>query len=155
MVVATHQPSETTGHCIYCDDTGDVHGFDGEWRGVCSCEAGEAVKAPDYECEDCIGEHHPNATTQALFQAQEAAKELAQWVRRLEAAMTWIEDKARAGRLEIAPSMRGTGFEFGFWPGARALVLVGMPTLLDAVEAAQRPKDVKPGTSADGETPNV
>jgi len=32
-------------HCGYCDDTGDVHGLDGEWRGVCSCAAGDRVRA--------------------------------------------------------------------------------------------------------------
>lgn len=30
--------------CSYCDDTGDVHTHDGEWRGVCCCEAGQAIK---------------------------------------------------------------------------------------------------------------
>ena len=25
--------------CPYCDGTGDVHGIDGEWRGVCTCSA--------------------------------------------------------------------------------------------------------------------
>ena len=28
--------------CEYCDDTGDVHGIDGEWRGTCTCAAGAA-----------------------------------------------------------------------------------------------------------------
>lgn len=32
--------------CEYCDGTGDVHGLDGEWRGVCSCPAGEILRAP-------------------------------------------------------------------------------------------------------------
>lgn len=32
--------------CEYCDDTGDVHGRDGEWRGVCSCPAGQQFRAP-------------------------------------------------------------------------------------------------------------
>jgi hypothetical protein len=31
--------------CGYCDDTGDVHGLDGEWSGVCSCPAGDRVRA--------------------------------------------------------------------------------------------------------------
>ena len=31
--------------CGYCDDTGDVHGLDGEWRGVCNCAAGDRVRA--------------------------------------------------------------------------------------------------------------
>jgi hypothetical protein len=29
--------------CPYCDDTGDVHGFHGEWRGRCTCPAGSAA----------------------------------------------------------------------------------------------------------------
>lgn len=29
-----------SGICQYCDDTGDVHGIDGEYRGRCSCEYG-------------------------------------------------------------------------------------------------------------------
>lgn len=31
--------------CQYCDGTGDVHSITGEWRGVCSCEAGQAQQA--------------------------------------------------------------------------------------------------------------
>lgn len=31
---------EPVARCKYCDDTGDVHGIDGEWRGVCTaCDA--------------------------------------------------------------------------------------------------------------------
>lgn len=63
---------------------------------------------------------------------------------RLRNAMQWLETQAREGRLEIAPSLLGTGFEFGFWRcrskgwtslDARA---VNAKTLLEAVEAAQR-----------------
>lgn len=32
--------------CPNCDGTGDVHGFDGEWRGTCHCPAGKAAPAP-------------------------------------------------------------------------------------------------------------
>jgi len=31
--------------CPYCDDTGDVHSIDGEWRGTCHCPAGQAINA--------------------------------------------------------------------------------------------------------------
>lgn len=27
--------------CPYCNDSGDVHSFDGEWRGRCTCPAGQ------------------------------------------------------------------------------------------------------------------
>lgn len=30
--------------CPYCDGTGDVHSRTGEWRGVCSCEAGKVLQ---------------------------------------------------------------------------------------------------------------
>lgn len=30
--------------CEYCDDTGDVHGLDGEWRGICNCPAGDKFR---------------------------------------------------------------------------------------------------------------
>lgn len=36
-------PSDAVRPCEYCDDTGDVHGLDGEWRGVCICPAGAAL----------------------------------------------------------------------------------------------------------------
>lgn len=26
--------------CPYCDNTGDVHSADGEWRGTCCCKYG-------------------------------------------------------------------------------------------------------------------
>lgn len=32
--------------CAYCDDTGDVHGRDGEWRGACVCTAGRRLALP-------------------------------------------------------------------------------------------------------------
>ena len=31
--------------CQYCNGTGDVHSITGEWRGVCSCEAGKTQQA--------------------------------------------------------------------------------------------------------------
>lgn len=48
--------------CPYCDDTGDVHGFDGEWRGRCACPVGKAdtaaaaegVKIPTNEDEAAL-----------------------------------------------------------------------------------------------------
>lgn len=33
--------------CPHCDDTGDVHSIDGQWRGTCKCEAGRAVAPGD------------------------------------------------------------------------------------------------------------
>lgn len=34
------------GRCPHCDDTGDVHRFDGEWLGVCFCPAGDLRRNP-------------------------------------------------------------------------------------------------------------
>lgn len=48
-------PAAAPTRCRNCDDTGDVHGRDGEWRGVCWCPAGKALKAPQ-----------PSAPEQAL-----------------------------------------------------------------------------------------
>lgn len=31
------------GRCTWCDDTGDVHGLDGEWRGRCPCRAADKM----------------------------------------------------------------------------------------------------------------
>ena len=31
--------------CPNCDDTGDVHTIDGQWRGTCHCPAGQAINA--------------------------------------------------------------------------------------------------------------
>lgn len=40
--------------CEYCDDTGDVTGLDGEWRGYCICDAGKALKAwSQPPCQQC------------------------------------------------------------------------------------------------------
>ena len=54
---------------------------------------------------------------------------------RMRAALQWVEDKARAGKIEIAPSLLGTGFEFGFWPSGSARVATAK-TLLEAIEVA-------------------
>lgn len=78
------------------------------------------------------------AELRAEVEAGEAALDVASAeVHRLRAALVWIEQKARAHKLEIAPSLLGSGFEFGFWPAGTAKV-VNAKTLLDAVEAAQR-----------------
>lgn len=38
----THwMPLPLPPRCEYCDDTGDVHSLDGEWRGLCTCPAGK------------------------------------------------------------------------------------------------------------------
>lgn len=34
------QPAQAE-RCPYCGDTGDVHSIDGQWRGTCTCEAGQ------------------------------------------------------------------------------------------------------------------
>jgi len=42
--IAVLEAQLASGHeprCPYCDGTGDVHGIDGEWRGVCTCSAGK------------------------------------------------------------------------------------------------------------------
>jgi hypothetical protein len=39
-VDAAAEALKVPGRCEYCDDTGDVHGIDGEWRGRCTCKAG-------------------------------------------------------------------------------------------------------------------
>lgn len=36
--------STTPAPCSHCDDTGDVHSIDGEWRGVCLCPAGQRIQ---------------------------------------------------------------------------------------------------------------
>lgn len=36
--------SASKPRCCYCDGTGDVHTPTGEWRGICTCEAGQAIK---------------------------------------------------------------------------------------------------------------
>jgi len=42
---AEPEQQEPTKRCPNCDDTGDVHSIDGEWRGVCHCPAGQAINA--------------------------------------------------------------------------------------------------------------
>ena len=45
------QPSE---RCPNCDDTGYVHSIDGEWRGVCHCNAGKSINAQANPSTDSI-----------------------------------------------------------------------------------------------------
>ena len=58
-----------------------------------------------------------------------------------ERALQWVEQKARAGKLEIAPSPYGTGFVFCFWAPRMidAKVFRGntMAEAIDAARAAQ------------------
>jgi len=35
---------EEPDYCPYCNGDGDVHGFDGEWRGYCTCPDGVRLK---------------------------------------------------------------------------------------------------------------
>ena len=39
-------PADAQQRCPHCDDTGDVNSITGEWRGVCSCAAGDCFRAP-------------------------------------------------------------------------------------------------------------
>lgn len=41
VALASKPPAGEQKRCGYCDDTGDVHSIDGEWRGRCTCPAGE------------------------------------------------------------------------------------------------------------------
>lgn len=41
----TPTSAEAAKPCPYCDDSGDVHSADGEWRGICSCKAGDEIRA--------------------------------------------------------------------------------------------------------------
>lgn len=43
----SHQGEVVKSRCPYCDDTGDVHSIDGEWRGSCDCC--KVVKASDLQ----------------------------------------------------------------------------------------------------------
>ena len=45
LAASPAQPVQPPKRCPNCDDTGDVHSIDGEWRGVCHCPAGQAIKA--------------------------------------------------------------------------------------------------------------
>lgn len=38
-------PAQAEARCPHCDGTGDFHDQTGEWRGVCTCEAGQQIKA--------------------------------------------------------------------------------------------------------------
>ena len=41
------------------------------------------------------------------------------------ARLAWVERMAKAGKIEIARSILGAGFEFGFWPGGACKVFTG------------------------------
>ena len=42
---STPPAEQQAPRCSYCDGTGDVHGIDGEWRGICTeCDAGTALR---------------------------------------------------------------------------------------------------------------
>lgn len=36
--------ADNGGRCEYCDDSGDVHSIDGEWRGICICPSGDEIR---------------------------------------------------------------------------------------------------------------
>lgn len=45
--LASKPPQGEQKRCGYCDDTGDVHSIDGEWRGRCTCPAGQSAPQPE------------------------------------------------------------------------------------------------------------
>ncbi len=54
------QPAQA-GRCPNCDDTGHVHSFDGEWRGICHCPAGQKpaqVSQPKAEQQEPVALDH-------------------------------------------------------------------------------------------------
>ena len=63
--------------CQHCDDTGDVHGVDGEWRGVCSCPAGKRMVSNNFlriaiETYDDVFDGFPESREAAMRAALEA-----------------------------------------------------------------------------------
>ena len=63
--------------CQHCDDTGDVHGVDGEWRGVCSCPAGKRMVSNNFlriaiEAYDDVFDGFPESREAAMRAALEA-----------------------------------------------------------------------------------
>lgn len=50
--------------CKTCDDTGDVHAIDGEWRGRCSCPAGAYAATPAPEAAPTVTVPEPPKTPQ-------------------------------------------------------------------------------------------
>lgn len=52
--------------------------------------------------------------------------------------LDWVESAASAGRLEIARSLLGSGFEFGFHPSGACMVKSG--TLREAIDGAMGEK---------------
>ena len=51
-VAPVAQQPQAEKRCEYCDGTGDVHGFDGEWRGECHCCKQPQVEAVQYTRAD-------------------------------------------------------------------------------------------------------
>lgn len=46
--------AEREARCTYCDGTGDVHGLDGEWRGVCTeCPAAATAAFKNFHRSLC------------------------------------------------------------------------------------------------------
>ena len=92
--------------CPSCDDTGDVHSIDGEWRGTCNCPAGQATpsaptaveptaeKVSVVEPQTIVAERdpHPNA----FMQVPKGTEIKAHWPRLVEpderAACEWSDD---------------------------------------------------------------
>lgn len=46
---------ERKPQCEYCGGSGDVHSIDGEWRGICTCKSGDAIRtAMEYKAKSKI-----------------------------------------------------------------------------------------------------
>lgn len=118
--------------CAECRFAGPREGYDSH---TCRRRDGspltEGLGPRWWQCST-HGRAHANA-----WGCPECVRELRDENTRMRRALAWLEEKARACKLEIAPSIYGSGFEFGFWPQCDAKVVTAK-TLLEAVEAAQR-----------------
>ena len=67
------EQAEPTERCPYCDDTGDVHSIDGQWRGTCNCPAARPSEPPKAPVEP-VGEPATGYSFQDIADALSALR---------------------------------------------------------------------------------
>ena len=95
-------PAEPVKRCPYCDDTGDVHSIDGEWRGTCNCPAGQATPSAPTAVE-------PTAEQSSVVEPDERA-DFEAWINRGERSPLTVKDD-RGGYLDTPTHFRWTGWQ--------------------------------------------
>jgi hypothetical protein len=133
-----------SNRCPHCDDTGDVHGIDGEWRGRCTCPAASPVpEALTFDLKTTVREYVADQTTAVLM--DEWTRGFEECKRRIHKMLTAPHNQGRV----LAPVPMASSIRIDFKQATDLLVMFGgEPTEITLMNATGEQAHSGPGLYA-------